>query len=561
MEEIMLHRTKFNITKRCFILCLTLFFAYFSVDPAVSWADHRNRNQMTPQEQKKAMEAARKTSRAILQEMVNTVKEQDKAAEEGNLDAVKDAEKVLEKGKEAMDLVKKLHDLAAVGKLTVELAKEILKELKELLKEFKGLLDEIVELLKDIIEAIIEIFETIFEWIKSVFEGSNCSYVTEDDPSLLGEAEFSINTPMESSITILPEIGLSEDPINLEIIGNTGGFTLLTSATEDPNVLALTVLDLESHGESVDLIPGLATGVNVQTLDEDYPSVGFAEVATGAVELELHTQITNDLFPDTNPVLVTSDIVGHFDTATGVLTCSSMESIDFLSPAPVSPAPLTGLANDTSVEIPLQFEYVLGGVGYTSVFVSDNGYLTFGQEENDPSPSTQEFLEGPPRIAGFWTDLNPDLGGNMEILSEADRFIVYYNDLVSQPDGGAAHFSIALTSDGGCTIYQDGVPANNTADPILTGFSLGGNVTTGTEEETDLSEVVCAVSVLDSDLAVYECFDAGEEIHMLSTVRFEVGTDLNDNGIADLYDILGLEFGQPGTSLDENENWIPDECE
>ena len=44
---------------------------------------------------------------------------------------------------------------------------------------------------------------------------------------------------------------------------------------------------------------------------------------------------------------------------------------------------------------------------YTSVFISANGYLTFGQPVFDTTPNLVSFITGPPRIAPFWANLNP----------------------------------------------------------------------------------------------------------------------------------------------------------
>ena len=50
---------------------------------------------------------------------------------------------------------------------------------------------------------------------------------------------------------------------------------------------------------------------------------------------------------------------------------------------------------------------------YGGLWVNSNGSLTFGQGDSTYIASTQVFASGPPRIAPFWTDLNPMAGGSI----------------------------------------------------------------------------------------------------------------------------------------------------
>ena len=48
---------------------------------------------------------------------------------------------------------------------------------------------------------------------------------------------------------------------------------------------------------------------------------------------------------------------------------------------------------------------------YTSMFVNSDGHCTFGANNSDFTPTPTEFRTGPPRIAPFWTDLDPGVYG------------------------------------------------------------------------------------------------------------------------------------------------------
>ncbi len=47
---------------------------------------------------------------------------------------------------------------------------------------------------------------------------------------------------------------------------------------------------------------------------------------------------------------------------------------------------------------------------YSTTYVCENGFMTFGSPDTDFTPTPPEFEGGPPRIAGFWTDLDQVTG-------------------------------------------------------------------------------------------------------------------------------------------------------
>lgn len=111
----------------------------------------------------------------------------------------------------------------------------------------------------------------------------------------------------------------------------------------------------------------------------------------------------------------------------------SLSSCVRIEPAPAAPAVLAGpTVDDTSQEVVLAGLACGGasvrfcGTWYTSIFVSSNGFVSFGSGSADPSPTVAEFAASMPRLAGAWTDLNPGLGGAITISAAGSVLTVSY---------------------------------------------------------------------------------------------------------------------------------------
>jgi hypothetical protein len=84
------------------------------------------------------------------------------------------------------------------------------------------------------------------------------------------------------------------------------------------------------------------------------------------------------------------------------------------------------LTDDDAAEEPVPFAFGFYGHSYSSVFVNSDGNLTF--EAADTASSTRGFarlLGGPPRVAPFFSDLDPATGnGRIFVEAGADAFTV-----------------------------------------------------------------------------------------------------------------------------------------
>jgi hypothetical protein len=211
---------------------------------------------------------------------------------------------------------------------------------------------------------------------------------------------------------------------------------------------------------------------------------------------------------------------------------------------PPGPIPLT---DDGAVEIFADFPIRFCGKTYESLFVNGNGSLTFGAASADFSETAAELLQGPPRIAGLWDDLNPEAGGVVSFEQTSHSITVHFTGVPEYPDVGANTFTMAVQRGfldgsfgfalhgGRFTLDYGAVSATDGA----AGYSCGGKETTGFEPETDLSAFRLPFILGLDKPAVYEVFTAadndldGEHFDVLTPKPFVDAFEPNDTLTAD----------------------------
>ncbi len=158
------------------------------------------------------------------------------------------------------------------------------------------------------------------------------------------------------------------------------------------------------------------------------------------------------------------------------------------APAFVAPAPVANLLlNDESFAVvALGFNFPFHGVNYGDVFVNDNGHVTFGAAPIPPDFIVSEagFINGPPRIAPFWNDLNPDTGGGVffEAFANPNRAVITWSNVPEFFNTGANTAQLTLFETGEITFRYNGV----TLQSALVGIGPGGGL--GAVNELDFSE-------------------------------------------------------------------------
>ena len=102
------------------------------------------------------------------------------------------------------------------------------------------------------------------------------------------------------------------------------------------------------------------------------------------------------------------------------------------------------VGDDGFVELFTPFPIDFCGQRFASLFVNANGNITFGSADGGFSESTLAHLNGPPRIAALWDDLNAAAGGVVTFNQSANTFTVSWQGVPEFPAVGANTFSITI---------------------------------------------------------------------------------------------------------------------
>ena len=184
------------------------------------------------------------------------------------------------------------------------------------------------------------------------------------------------------------------------------------------------------------------------------------------------------------------------------------------------------IGDDDSRAVDLPFSFVFYGISYDRVFINSDGNLTFNDAESASSPrSLIRFVEGPPRIAVQFLDLDPSAasgGGEVYLLEQPDMVRVTW---LNVPEFGLTNsntFQVTLYPSGRITMAYGGIDAN----VGVVGVSPGGP---GSVNLLDLSD---QLPVNRSLGAIAEEFRDEEQIDDLAAARAVF------SAVRDEYDLL-----------------------
>ncbi|MBL9138128.1 MAG: hypothetical protein JNK85_19830 [Verrucomicrobiales bacterium] len=268
-------------------------------------------------------------------------------------------------------------------------------------------------------------------------------------------------------------------------------------------------------------INGLTPGAQYAVYIDQILAGGFStSPAVIPGQEEFHSGVNESNSNQTDPLLSYSAVSPSAN--------STIQGINIIinAPAPGEPLPLP---DDGSLEIALPFPFTICQETYNSVFVNANGNLTFGTPDASPLPSSAGFLGGPPRVAGFWMDLNPEDGGKVVFNRSADVFSVTWDKVPEFANPAAsATMTIKLYRTGNRIDVQYGAV---TAKAGITGISCGACQAGGSETPSDLSASVAKKSRMSlfRQPAIFEVFGSGHPFDLSAkTALFQATSDYND---------------------------------
>lgn len=130
------------------------------------------------------------------------------------------------------------------------------------------------------------------------------------------------------------------------------------------------------------------------------------------------------------------------------------------------------LGDDASTPVALGFSFPFFGRNYTDAFLNSDGNLTFGQKDDASTErSLGRLVDGAPRIAPLFSDLDPSDSGTVSTFATSDHFTVSWRAVPRFGETDRNTFQMVLWIDG----RIDFVYAEVTADVEgVVGVAPGG---------------------------------------------------------------------------------------
>ena len=108
-----------------------------------------------------------------------------------------------------------------------------------------------------------------------------------------------------------------------------------------------------------------------------------------------------------------------------------------------------GLGDDEARGVDLGFAFPFFGASHARVFVHSDGHVTLGAPDAGAGPpGLARFLDGGPRIAAFFADLEPSRGGTISVRTEAGRAVIAWSGVPGAGQINRNTFQLALHADG-----------------------------------------------------------------------------------------------------------------
>mmetsp|Transcript_15467 Transcript_15467/g.33423 ORF Transcript_15467/g.33423 Transcript_15467/m.33423 type:complete len:479 (-) Transcript_15467:59-1495(-) len=141
------------------------------------------------------------------------------------------------------------------------------------------------------------------------------------------------------------------------------------------------------------------------------------------------------------------------------------------------------LEDDDDEEVSLGGTFSFYGIDYENVFVSSNGFLSFGEENGNCEGCTRTIADPIPDmsvpnnlVSPFWADFDPAQGGNIKykyVMNMPDRFIAQWTDVPEATSVPGNTFQAALFFDSGCIEFKYGDLDGQNPAFVLFGVGIG----------------------------------------------------------------------------------------
>jgi hypothetical protein len=177
------------------------------------------------------------------------------------------------------------------------------------------------------------------------------------------------------------------------------------------------------------------------------------------------------------------------------------------------------LSDDDSSRATLPFSFTFFGKSYTDVWINSDGNLTFGARDSASTErSVSRVLVGAPRIAPFFADLDPSVGGKVLTSSNPGAFSVTWCGVNAFDSPDIATVQVTLFPDGAIEMHVSG---RTTIREAVIGVSPG-QTTAFTAADFSSTPVAGGAS------ALVEAFTATSELDLVNVAKRFLGTHADE---------------------------------
>jgi len=225
------------------------------------------------------------------------------------------------------------------------------------------------------------------------------------------------------------------------------------------------------------------------------------------------------------------------------------------------------IGDDGTRSVNLGFSFPFFGQSYTSVFINSDGNLTFRESDTAfTARSLARFLSGPPRIAPYFADLDPSVGGQLTYFASSSRFVVTWSevpDFAATGTGPRETFQVELRPDGWIQFSHSGINGRSAVVGVSPGSFSGAatllDLSAAAGESTSpgpIAEIFSPSTQLDLPAVTKRFYETHEDAYDFLVVftnfdfaldgafAFEINVANDVTGIGPLADPLVFDFAR-----------------